>query len=102
VVLGMGEDAHTASFFPGGDHLSAALDKKSVNSVVSMQAPAAGEPRLTFTLSALTKAKVMCLHIEGRKKHDVLTAAIAGTDVMQMPIRAVLQADQNLEIFWCP
>lgn len=102
VVLGMGEDAHTASFFPGGDNLAAALDKVSLNTIVSMQAPAAGEPRLTFTLASLLNAKVICLHVEGQKKHDVLETAIAGTDAMDMPIRAVLQADQNVEIFWCP
>ena len=68
-----------------------------------MQAPAAGEPRLTYTLPALLKAKVLCLHIEGAEKSNaVLEAAIAGTDVMAMPIRAVLQAGNPLEIFWCP
>lgn len=102
VVLGMGEDGHTASFFPGGDNLAAALNPKSPTLLTTMQAPAAGEPRLTFTLSALLKAKVLCLHVEGRKKDAVLEAAIAGTDIMAMPIRAVLQADQPLEIFWCP
>jgi 6-phosphogluconolactonase len=102
VVLGMGDDAHTASFFPGGDHLASALDPKSRNVITSMQAPAAGEPRLTFTLAALLKAKVLCLHVEGQKKHDVLASAIAGTDAMEMPIRAVLHADHPLEIYWCP
>jgi 6-phosphogluconolactonase len=102
VVLGMGEDGHTASFFPGGDHLAEALDMKSDGVVTDMKAPAAGEPRLTFTLAALMKAKVLCLHVEGQNKHDVLEAAISGTDVMAMPIRAVLQADTPLEIFWCP
>lgn len=102
VVLGMGEDSHTASFFPGGDHLAAALDRKSKDIITTMQAPAAGEPRLTYTLNALMKAKVLCLQIEGQKKHEVLETAMAGTDVMTMPIRAVLQADTPLEIFWCP
>jgi 6-phosphogluconolactonase len=102
VVLGMGEDGHTASFFPEGDNLAAALDKKSQSVITTIQAPAAGEPRLTFTLPALLKAKVLCLHVEGQKKDTVLEAAIAGTDIMTMPIRSVLQADQPLEIFWCP
>lgn len=102
VVLGMGEDGHTASFFPEGNNLAAALDKNNKANIIAMEAPGAGEPRLTFTLTALSKAKVLCLHIEGEKKHDVLEAAIAGTDAMAMPIRAVLTADQNLEIFWCP
>lgn len=102
VVLGMGEDAHTASFFPSGDKLAEVLDMKSKTKISTMQAPAAAEPRLTFTLPALMKAKVLCLHLEGQKKLDVIETAIAGTDVMTMPIRAVLQADTPLEIFWCP
>jgi 6-phosphogluconolactonase len=102
VVLGMGEDGHTASFFPGGDRLAEALDTSKSAAIVSMKAPGAGEPRLTYTLRALTNAKVLCLHIEGQKKREVLENASAGTDVMAMPIRAVLQADQELEIFWCP
>jgi 6-phosphogluconolactonase len=102
VILGMGEDGHTASFFPGGDNLELALNLKTTANVVTMYAPAAGEPRLTYTLSALLNAKVICLHIEGKKKQAVLAAAMAGTDVMPMPIRAILQADNPLEIFWCP
>ncbi len=67
-----------------------------------MNAPGAGEPRLTYSLPALLNAKVICLHIEGQKKQAVLEKAIAGTDVMDMPIRAIMQAGNALEIFWCP
>lgn len=102
VVLGMGDDGHTASFFPNGDRLPEALDIKTVSALLPMQAPNAGEPRLTFTLPALLKAKVLCLHIEGANKQAVLEKAIAGTDVFEMPIRAVLQSDRPLDIFWCP
>jgi 6-phosphogluconolactonase len=75
---------------------------KTSAAIIAMQAPAAGEPRLTYTLPALLKAKVICLHIENRKKQTVLETALAGTDIMQMPVRAVLQAGNPLEIFWCP
>lgn len=102
VVLGMGDDGHTASFFPNGDRLPEALDIKTVSALLPMQAPNAGEPRLTFTLPAVLKAKVLCLHIEGANKQAVLEKAIAGTDVFEMPIRAVLQSDRPLDIFWCP
>jgi 6-phosphogluconolactonase len=102
VVLGMGEDGHTASFFPNGNTLDVALNPNTPASLVALQAPNAGEPRLTFTLSAVLKAKVLCLHVEGQKKADVLAEAIAGTDAMKMPIRAVLHANPPLEIFWCP
>jgi 6-phosphogluconolactonase len=102
VVLGMGEDGHTASFFPGGNKLAEALDTKNTTALITMSAPGADEPRLTFTLSHLLKAKVVCLHIEGQSKQAVLEKAVSGTDVQEMPIRAVLQADRPLEIFWCP
>lgn len=102
VVLGMGEDGHTASFFPGGDKLAEALDVKTSANILTMKAPGAGEPRLTFSLPAVLNAKVICLHIEGQKKQIVLENAVAGTDKMSMPIRAVLQAGNPLEIFWCP
>jgi 6-phosphogluconolactonase len=102
VVLGMGEDGHTASFFPGGNKLADALNLKNTTALITMAAPGATEPRLTFTLAHLLKAKVLCLHIEGEGKKAVLEKAIAGSDVHAMPIRAVLQADRPLEIFWCP
>ncbi len=102
VILGMGDDGHTASYFPGGDLLAEALDMKTVSALLPMQAPGAGEPRLTFTLPTVLKAKVLCLHIEGANKQAVLEKAIAGTDVFEMPIRAVLQSDRPLDIFWCP
>lgn len=102
VVLGMGEDGHTASFFPGGNNLDEALNPKTTTALITMAAPGAGEPRLTFTLAHLLKTKVLCLHIEGMSKQAVLEKAMAGTDVHEMPIRAVLQADRPLDIFWCP
>jgi 6-phosphogluconolactonase len=101
-VLGMGEDGHTASFFPGGNKLDEALNPKTTTALITMAAPGAGEPRLTFTLAHLLKAKVLCLHIEGANKQAVLEKATAGTDVHDMPIRAVLQSDRPLDIFWCP
>jgi 6-phosphogluconolactonase len=102
VVLGMGEDGHTASFFPGGSTLASALDAQAPAPLLTLNAPGAGEPRLTFSLAHLLKAKVICLHIEGAKKQEVLVKAEAGTDIMDMPIRAVLQSGNPIEIFWCP
>jgi 6-phosphogluconolactonase len=101
-VLGMGEDGHTASFFPGGNKLEEALNPKTTTALITMAAPGAGEPRLTLTLAHVLKSKVLCLHIEGLSKQAVLEKAMAGTDIYEMPIRAVLQADRPLDIFWCP
>ena len=103
VVLGMGTDGHTASFFPGGSKLSRALDPATPRGVIDMEADGAGEPRLTFTFSALQDARLLVLHIEGAGKKTVLDAANAPGDEADMPIRAVLnRAASPLEIYWAP
>lgn len=101
VVLGMGADGHTASFFPGGDTLAQALDPATQEGIITLTAAGAGEPRLTFTLARLLAAKLF-LHIEGQEKRRVLNEAEAGDDVMHMPIRAVLSSGKPIAIYWCP
>jgi 6-phosphogluconolactonase len=101
VVLGMGNDGHTASFFPGGDNLTAALTGDAP--VTTMTAPGAGEPRVTLSLSRLLKTDGLYLHIEGEEKAKVLEQALADGPVEEMPIRAVLrQTLTPLNVYWCP
>lgn len=102
-ILGMGTDGHTASFFPGGDHLAAALDLSLPRRVMTMEAPGAGEARLTLSFSALHDAGLLVVHIEGAEKKAVLEKARAGTDEAEMPIRAVLERAQTAtDIYWAP
>jgi 6-phosphogluconolactonase len=101
-ILGMGNDGHTASFFPGGDNLAKAIDKTNSHAVIPMNAPGAGEPRLTFTLPRLLAASHLCLHIQGQDKMQVLDKALAGTDELEMPVRAVLHSAKPLDVYWCP
>ena len=103
VVLGMGADGHTASFFPGGDKLAEALDLDSSALILAMRAPGAGEPRVTLTLPVLLGTGFLALHIEGAQKADVLEEALGEGDVAAMPVRAVLrQTRVPVNIFWCP
>lgn len=103
VVLGMGNDGHTASFFPGGDRLAEALDPDSVLRVLPMRAPGAGEPRITLTLPPLLAARHLYLHIEGEEKQAVLAQALGGTDAgAGYPVRAVLRhARWPVATYWC-
>lgn len=99
-ILGMGEDGHTASFFPGGDRLEAALDMNSGQLLETMEAPGAGEPRITLTLPVLLQAGLLAIHIEGERKREVLVAAQKPGADAAMPVRAVLRHMPGL--YWCP
>lgn len=102
LVLGMGNDGHTASFFPGGDHLAAALDPATTAVVLPMRAPDAGEARITLTLPPILAARRLYLHIEGAGKQQVLAQAISGEGLgATYPIRKVLKhARSPVRIYW--
>ena len=100
-VLGMGNDGHTASFFPGGDTLNEALTAEGP--VIAIRAPGAGEPRVTLTLKQLLAAKALYLHIEGEGKLETLRKAEAEGPIEDMPVRAILRETSTpLTIYWCP
>lgn len=103
VILGMGTDGHTASFFPGGSRLAEAISAETPRGVITMEAEGAGEPRLTFTFASLQDARLLVLHIEGQGKKDVLAAAEADGPETDMPIRAILRrAATPVDIYWAP
>lgn len=104
VVLGMGGDGHTASFFPGGDNLAAALDLHRSARVLPMRADAADESRITLTLPAVLDTHALYLLIAGTHKREVLDAARAGAGAAQQyPVRAVLtQTQVPVTVYWSP
>ena len=102
-ILGMGNDGHTASFFPGGSNLALALDPATPRGIITMDAEGAGEPRLTFTFASLNDARLLVLHIEGDAKKEVLAKAEGEGAETDMPIRAILRrAATPVDIYWAP
>ena len=101
-VLGMGEDGHTASFFPGGDRLQQALDPDGDAPLAPMRAPGAGEARITLTLPVLLSAARLYLHIEGQAKREVLERALsAPPEDTMLPIARVLRhAPTAVATYW--
>lgn len=101
-VLGMGEDGHVASLFPGGDRLNEALDPDGRRLVLAMRAPGAAEPRVTLTLPLLAGAGSLHLLIFGDAKRSVLARA-AEARPAEMPVRAVAEAASRPPSFhWAP
>ena len=99
VVLGMGNDGHTASFFPDANELDELLDPETQRLVAAVNAPSAGEPRITLTLPVIASARFIALHIEGAEKAATLKRVLASGSTL--PIRRVIDAAQTpVEIFW--
>lgn len=97
VLLGMGEDMHTASLFPGGDKLATALSP-SAPPVVAMRAEGLDEPRVTLSAPVLNGAMAKHLLITGTKKRAALARA-EDLPPETAPINALMG---DLTVHWAP
>ena len=75
VFLGLGQDGHTASLFPG----SAALDVRD-RSCAANYVPSLGAWRLTLTFAALNAAREALFLVEGEGKREIVRRIEAGGD----------------------
>lgn len=95
-LMGMGEDGHTASWFPNSPQLAQALDPNNARSVINVDAPgAAGSAeRLTMTLSAIARARRVVLLITGEAKRAKL-------DDANTPIASLIAAcGDKIDLLW--
>lgn len=100
LVLGMGEDGHTASLFPDSPNLAVALAEDCPQWVMPMCAPQPPHERLTLTFPVLCRARSVWLAIQGPAKLDSLSRALVCQDEQRMPICALF--DRPLTILWAP
>jgi len=105
-LFGMGADAHTLSWFPGGRGLAAALTEPAVVARVTPNPlpPDAPFARWTLSRSAVADCRCAVLAITGARKRAVLEAALSpGRSEEQAPIRALIAAlGPRLTVFWTP
>ncbi|QXH50517.1 6-phosphogluconolactonase [Pseudomonas fakonensis] len=100
LVLGMGDDGHTASLFPASPNLLEGLNPSSKRRCLPLLAPSVPRQRLSMTRALLASAGLTLLSVQGAGKLATLRAALAGNDLTEMPIRAFLH--DPLSIYWCP
>lgn len=97
VILGMGEDGHTASIFPCCAQLDEALTTTKM--IMATEPTTAPHQRMTFTRHALLNSKQLYLHLVGENKETVLNAVNANDDIKKAPIKAFLnQADVPMSV----
>lgn len=110
VILGMGNDGHTASLFPDapGEQLSRAMDLRNVEDLAIMHPASVSQTRITLTRRALLNSDHRYLHITGEQKRQVLFEAIGDTssegyrDGMAPVAGLLLESPKGASIFWSP
>jgi 6-phosphogluconolactonase len=100
VVLGMGLDGHTASWFPQAEGLEAALaaDAPLVVPVRAKRSDATGEhtDRLTLSLRAIADARLVILLLTGAEKRAAFERFSITGPVEDAPVRAILAARPDI------
>jgi len=103
VVLGMGEDGHFASLFPGDPGLRGALDPRAAAGCVMMQAPVAPRRRISLNLAALLQTRRLFLLVSGAAKRALLLEAGRADPGDRWPVSALLAQRQPVtEVYWTP
>jgi len=99
VVLGMGGDGHTASWFPRALNLDELLNTTGTRQIAATQPVTAPHQRITLTLPAVLNSRHIIIHIAGDQKKAVLESA--GQN--DYPIAAILQQNTTpATIWWAP
>ena len=94
-LLGMGDDMHTASLFPGADNLALGLSPDAPI-LVPMRAPGAPEPRISLSARILRGAMTLHIVISGPAKRAALDRA-RQLEPAKAPVAAVLE---NAVVHW--
>jgi 6-phosphogluconolactonase len=101
LILGMGEDGHTASLFPCSEQISEGLDMSRHLSAIATQPTTAPHQRMSMSLAKIVNAKHVFLHLIGAKKKAVLLDALANYTNLEKPIKAVCD-NRTVELMWAP
>jgi 6-phosphogluconolactonase len=96
IFLGLGEDGHTASLFPGKDQT-----KEMGHAVIAVNGDYQGRPagRVTFTPALINEARHICFLVNGKEKAEAVEKTIQGIfDPISYPAQRIKPHDG--EVIW--
>ena len=95
VLLGLGEDGHTASLFPGASILR---DRQRV--IAATQSPKDPPNRMTMTLAAINRASVILFLVAGASKSGVVRAILDPRTEAERQLPAALVSPEEGRLIW--
>jgi len=95
ILLGLGEDGHTASLFPGAPILR---DHQRV--IAATQSPKDPPTRLTMTLGVINRASVILFLVVGAGKAGVVRAILDPKTEAERQLPAALVAPEEGRLIW--
>ncbi len=95
IILGIGEDGHTSSIFPGQEYLlnSDKLYEESVN-------PHNGQKRVSLTGNGILNASKQIFFISGQGKAQILSSLSNNYGNPQYPAGYIMKRASNPIVFW--
>jgi 6-phosphogluconolactonase len=100
VVLGMGEDGHTASLFPDAANIEACLASGD-DCVVPDRQNDDGPGRISLSLKRLKRSRSLFLLFFGDAKRRVYERACRPGPATEFPVRGVIQQDDvPVDVYW--
>lgn len=95
ILLGLGEDGHTASLFPGTPAL-----QEQKRAVTVGQAPKGIGSRLTMTLGVLNGATMVLFLVTGSSKAGIVRAVLEPDSAADRALPAALVAPESGRLLW--
>jgi 6-phosphogluconolactonase len=99
VLLGLGEDGHTASLFPGDDW---GCGRNAADTLAVFHAPKPPPQRVSLSAARLSRARQVLFLITGKAKRDAVAQWHAGADIPARAIRPKAGVDVLLESMLLP
>lgn len=102
-LLGMGEDGHVASLFPGDQNSEQALARENRETYCATHAPGGCRDRIGLTCEGILRSRRLGLLITGEAKRALYLKGVPEDPAQWLPVHHLMnQSEVPLAVYWAP